>query len=152
MNETVCDCGKVLKGSTSIYQKCECGIYLKYDLNKNCYLYNSLNDIELNYISEHAEKCCDIHGCKDFDDKKCPVVLGEIKQQHLCEYCEEDIMNIEYVIDGYNKEKKMIFRYFEYLEDMYVNLVDMRKNKWKFIYSNLNMLVIFKTYLFLISG
>lgn len=34
--------------------------------------------------------CCILHGCKyGYDD--CPVVLGEVKQQYLCEDCSDEI-------------------------------------------------------------
>lgn len=35
--------------------------------------------------------CCILHGCK-YGHKDCPVVLGEVKQQYLCETCDDDMI------------------------------------------------------------
>ena len=40
----------------------------------------------------HASHCCKWHGCK-YGDDDCPVVTGLIKQEYLCEWCEEDLDN-----------------------------------------------------------
>jgi hypothetical protein len=37
----------------------------------------------------HIEHCCRLHGCK-YGDCNCPVVLGKIRQDYLCEWCEFD--------------------------------------------------------------
>ena len=46
-------------------------------------------------IGVHAAHCCKWHGCK-YGDKDCPVVLGKIEQEWPCEYCDDDIADIEY--------------------------------------------------------
>ncbi len=37
----------------------------------------------------HATHCCIKHGCK-YGDEDCPVVSGKIKQEYICEYCDDD--------------------------------------------------------------
>lgn len=37
----------------------------------------------------HQSHCCILHGCK-YGDADCPVVLGIVKQEYLCETCETD--------------------------------------------------------------
>lgn len=34
----------------------------------------------------HQSHCCVYHGCK-YGDEDCPVAIGEIVQDHGCEYC-----------------------------------------------------------------
>jgi len=43
----------------------------------------------------HATHCCKWHGCK-YGDKDCPVVLGVIEQEYLCEDCSEDLREVDY--------------------------------------------------------
>lgn len=40
----------------------------------------------------HRTHCCKEHGCK-YGDEQCPVELGDIKQDHLCEDCQEERAN-----------------------------------------------------------
>lgn len=40
----------------------------------------------------HRTHCCKEHGCK-YNDAECPVVLGNIKQDRLCEICEDERLN-----------------------------------------------------------
>lgn len=42
------------------------------------------------HIDTHRAHCCARHGCKYGHDDKCPVVLGDVKQDMPCEDCEED--------------------------------------------------------------
>ena len=42
-------------------------------------------------VGVHQSHCCWKHGCK-YGDDDCPVELGTVKQDHLCEYCENDVM------------------------------------------------------------
>lgn len=45
----------------------------------------------------HASHCCIIHGCK-YMEKDCPVVLGKVKQDFLCESCRDfSDANIHYL-------------------------------------------------------
>lgn len=37
-------------------------------------------------IGVHAAHCCKWHGCK-YGDPDCPVVLGKVEQEYLCENC-----------------------------------------------------------------
>ena len=46
-------------------------------------------------IGVHVSHCCKWHGCK-YGDKDCSVVLGEAEQEWPCEYCSEDIDDMEY--------------------------------------------------------
>ena len=46
-------------------------------------------------IGVHAAHCCKWHGCK-YGDEDCPVVLGKVEQEWPCEYCTDDIADIEY--------------------------------------------------------
>ena len=46
-------------------------------------------------IGVHASHCCKWHGCK-YGDKDCPVVLGQIEQEYLCEYCSDELEEEEY--------------------------------------------------------
>lgn len=46
----------------------------------------------------HAAHCCKWHGCK-YGDYNCPVELGLVKQEYLCEYCEEAIENEQHWIN-----------------------------------------------------
>jgi len=34
----------------------------------------------------HKSHCCILHGCK-YGEKECPVVIGDIEQEEICEYC-----------------------------------------------------------------
>lgn len=34
----------------------------------------------------HMEHCCFTHGCK-YNDKECPIISGDIKQNYPCENC-----------------------------------------------------------------
>ena len=40
------------------------------------------------YWGVHIHHCCVIHGCK-YMDLDCPVVLKQVKQDHLCEDCDD---------------------------------------------------------------
>ena len=42
--------------------------------------------------SVHITHCCVLHGCK-FGDEDCPVVLRKVKQEFLCENCEDDYLS-----------------------------------------------------------
>ena len=45
--------------------------------------------MEVDKIGVHRTHCCIFHGCK-YGDKNCPVVLAEVKQEYLCEWCSDD--------------------------------------------------------------
>ena len=47
-------------------------------------------------IGVHATHCCKWHGCKYGEDEICPVVLGKVEQEYPCEYCHDDIEDLEY--------------------------------------------------------
>lgn len=65
-------------------------------------------------IGVHVTHCCKWHGCK-YGDPDCPVASGEIKQEYLCDYCDElleeedyykqQVINIE-EIKKFKKEKR----------------------------------------------
>lgn len=46
-------------------------------------------------IGVHIAHCCKWHGCK-YGDPDCPVVAGEVKQEYLCEWCNEELENEDY--------------------------------------------------------
>ena len=43
----------------------------------------------------HISHCCRWHGCK-YGDPECPVVLGDVVQEDLCEYCYEILDEEDY--------------------------------------------------------
>jgi hypothetical protein len=45
--------------------------------------------------SVHISHCCKWHGCK-YGDPDCPVMLGKVEQEYLCEYCYEYLENEDY--------------------------------------------------------
>ncbi len=46
-------------------------------------------------LAVHASHCCKWHGCK-YGDENCPVVTGKVKQLYTCEYCDDELDDIEY--------------------------------------------------------
>jgi hypothetical protein len=46
-------------------------------------------------IGVHASHCCKWHGCK-YGNEDCPVITGKVKQEYLCEWCNEDLENEEH--------------------------------------------------------
>jgi len=44
--------------------------------------------MRVKHIGVHRTHCCIAHGCK-YGDNDCPVALGEILQDHLCEFCKD---------------------------------------------------------------
>jgi len=61
-------------------------------------------------IGVHRTHCCIKHGCK-YGDRDCPVVLGKVLQEYLCEDCnyfyEEYDNNITYTELGVENDIKM---------------------------------------------
>ena len=47
-------------------------------------------------IGVHAAHCCKWHGCK-YGDPDCPIANGEAEQLYLCEDCDEDLEDEEWV-------------------------------------------------------
>ena len=47
-------------------------------------------------IGVHASHCCKWHGCK-YGDPDCPVVSGEVEQKYLCEDCDWELEEEEYI-------------------------------------------------------
>lgn len=45
--------------------------------------------MKVDRIGVHATHCCPKCGCK-YGDQKCPVMLGLIEAEYLCESCEQD--------------------------------------------------------------
>lgn len=43
----------------------------------------------------HVTHCCKWHGCK-YGDPDCPVVLGLIRQEYICEECNDDLYSEDY--------------------------------------------------------
>lgn len=54
----------------------------------------------------HITHCCKWHGCK-YGDPDCPVVVGIVKQEYLCERCNEDLEDEEYLIKRLNDLKEI---------------------------------------------
>lgn len=42
----------------------------------------------------HAAHCCAKHGCK-YCDHDCPVISGEVKQDHPCEECDIEARRVD---------------------------------------------------------
>ena len=49
----------------------------------------------INNYGVHISHCCKWHGCK-YGSDNCPVVLGLVKQEYLCEWCDETLEGEEY--------------------------------------------------------
>ena len=47
-------------------------------------------------IGVHAAHCCKWHGCK-YGDDDCPVYNGEVEQLYLCEDCDWELKEEEYI-------------------------------------------------------
>lgn len=47
-------------------------------------------------IGVHAAHCCKWHGCK-YGDDDCPVYNGEVEQEYLCEDCDWELGEEEYI-------------------------------------------------------
>lgn len=47
-------------------------------------------------IGVHAAHCCKWHGCK-YGDDDCPVYNGEVEQYYLCEDCDWELGEEEYI-------------------------------------------------------
>lgn len=47
-------------------------------------------------IGVHASHCCKWHGCK-YGDPDCPVYNGEVEQLYLCEDCDWELGEEEYI-------------------------------------------------------
>ena len=54
----------------------------------------------------HQSHCCKWHGCK-YGDDNCPVVHGLVKQDYLCEWCNEDLENEEYLLQTLKNIQEM---------------------------------------------
>lgn len=39
-------------------------------------------------VADHAENCCEAHGCK-WGDHACPVISHALKQTYPCEECDQ---------------------------------------------------------------
>ena len=44
----------------------------------------------------HASHCCKWHGCK-YGDPDCPVYNGDVEQLYLCEDCDWELEEEEYI-------------------------------------------------------
>jgi hypothetical protein len=62
-----------------------------YEDIKNSIISVEKREKEINY-GVHASHCCFIHGCK-YGDDDCPVEKGEVKQEYICESCQNDGIN-----------------------------------------------------------
>jgi len=75
----------------------------------------------------HRTHCCVKHGCK-YNDKDCPVVSGEIKQDYLCESCGYDGINsIDDLLDLLINYKQRII---EALENEKLHYDELQRNVW----------------------
>ena len=59
--------------------------------------------MRVNHIGVHRTHCCIAHGCK-YGDDDCPVVIGEILQDYLCEFCNDTFFNQFHDIPEYTME------------------------------------------------
>lgn len=48
--------------------------------------------MRVNKIGVHRTHCCIMHGCK-YGDEDCPVLIGVVLQDHLCEDCDDHVFN-----------------------------------------------------------
>ena len=55
---------------------------------------------------EHISHCCKWHGCK-YGNPNCPVELGKIRQEYLCEFCYNDLEDEEYFKETLKNIKEM---------------------------------------------
>jgi len=66
-----------------------------------------------NLVKKHracSSHCCIIHGCK-YGYKDCPVCLGVVKQEYLCECCfEDEIQKQMSEIQLWNKIDKLFIK------------------------------------------
>lgn len=60
--------------------------------------------MKVDKVEVHRTHCCVLHGCK-YGDEDCPVVKGKIKQDFICEQCENDgiktVKDVELVRRGF---------------------------------------------------
>jgi len=57
-------------------------------------------------IGTHRLECCILHGCK-YDDDKCPVATGIVRQVYICEECtKEGLKTVNDVIDCHFHEHR----------------------------------------------
>ena len=49
-----------------------------------------LNAEQIRRLGVHRSHCCAQHGCKYGEDNSCPVILGEVIQDHPCESCDDE--------------------------------------------------------------
>jgi hypothetical protein len=56
--------------------------------------------------------CCIIHGCK-YGHEDCPVIIGKIKQEHICIDCYDNLpYNTPYRQEAFNRTEKKISELF----------------------------------------
>ena len=68
-------------------------------LNKLHNITLDINRLDPSYKEDaHSSHCCVIHGCK-YGDKNCPVVIGKIKQEYMCEFCDDYNNELKYFIN-----------------------------------------------------
>lgn len=56
----------------------------------------------------HIRHCCILHGCA-YGNKDCPVKNGLVKQENLCENCDDDIYvnNVDYNWFSHNEDYEL---------------------------------------------
>ncbi len=54
---------------------------------------------EVDKVGVHRTHCCVVHGCK-YGDKDCPVAMGELLQDYICEACDE--------VEGWNDLSQVV--------------------------------------------
>ena len=55
----------------------------------------------------HATHCCIIHGCK-YGDEDCPVESGEVKQEYICEWCDENGIESLSELENHQLSKRLL--------------------------------------------
>jgi len=78
--------------------------------------------MDINEYGVHRTHCCVKHGCK-YNDKDCPVVSGEIKQDYLCQDCGyEGINSFDVLLNSLIDYKQRIIETLENEKDHYNEL------------------------------
>ena len=82
--------------------------------------------MDKNQYGVHRTHCCIKHGCK-YNDKDCPVVSGEIKQDYLCQDCRIDNINsMDDLLDSLIDYKQRI----EALENEKLHYNELQRSVW----------------------
>lgn len=71
----------------------------------------------------HQSHCCVRHGC-GYGAEDCPVVSGEIKQDYICEWCDEDgVKSVDELIklkEFFDNPKGSMMEVLETVKELYL--------------------------------